>query len=104
MDVLSRLLLKRLARAARPFLRWYGLLNTSLAYKRTAVEWEPGAESVVVLAPHMDDETLGCGGTLAKHRRRGANVLAVFLTDGRQGSRALDELQGEARRQKEQEL
>jgi LmbE family N-acetylglucosaminyl deacetylase len=104
MDAFSRLLLKRLARAAHPFLRWYGLLNTSLAYKRTAVEWEPGAESVLVLAPHMDDETLGCGGTLAKHRQRGANVLVVFLTDGRQGSRELDDLHGEARSQKQKEL
>ena len=104
MRAVSRLLLKRFARAARPFLEAHGLLHTSLAYKRTAIEWEPGAESVVVLAPHMDDETIGCGGTLAKHRARGAAVQVVFLTDGRHGSGALAAYTGEALRQKENEL
>ncbi len=102
--VVSGLLRRRFARAARPFLKAHGLLHTSLAYKRTAIEWEPGAESVVVLAPHMDDETIGCGGTIAKHRARGAAVQVVFLTDGRQGSSTLAAYTGEARRQKEIEL
>jgi LmbE family N-acetylglucosaminyl deacetylase len=47
----------------------------------------PGAERVVVLAPHMDDEVLGCGGTLARHVHAGARVSVVFLTDGRYGGR-----------------
>ena len=75
-----------------------------MAYKRTALVWEPGAQSVVVLAPHMDDETIGCGGTLALHRRRGAPVKVVFLTDGRYGSSTLAAYSGEARLQKEVEL
>lgn len=75
-----------------------------MAYKRTAIEWEPGAENVVILAPHMDDETIGCGGTLAKHWAQGATVQVVFLTDGRRGSSALAAYRGEARRQKENEL
>jgi LmbE family N-acetylglucosaminyl deacetylase len=33
----------------------------------------------------MDDETIGCGGTLAKHMARGAAVTVVFLTDGASG-------------------
>jgi len=47
----------------------------------------PGAERVVVLAPHMDDEVLGCGGTLARHVGAGAKVTVVFMTDGRYGGR-----------------
>src|SRR2546426_12131813 len=40
---------------------------------------------VLVLAPHMDDEVLGCGGTLLQHARVGAQLTIVYLTDGRKG-------------------
>ena len=36
----------------------------------------------IVLAPHPDDEVLGCGGLVALKRRRGVPVTVVFLTDG----------------------
>jgi len=36
----------------------------------------------LVLAPHADDETLGCGGMIALKRAAGASVHIVFLTDG----------------------
>jgi LmbE family N-acetylglucosaminyl deacetylase len=38
---------------------------------------------VLVLAPHPDDETLGCGGTILQHRRAGDHVTVVQVTDGR---------------------
>ncbi len=37
---------------------------------------------VLVLAPHADDETLGCGGTICLHQQRGEHVKVVVLTDG----------------------
>jgi len=40
------------------------------------------AGSAVVFAPHPDDETLGCGGTIARKRRQGERVQLVILTDG----------------------
>jgi LmbE family N-acetylglucosaminyl deacetylase len=40
---------------------------------------------VVVLAPHPDDECLGCGGMLAFHAERGDDPAVVFLTDGAAG-------------------
>ena len=61
------------------------------------VVWEPAGKQVLVLAPHMDDEIIGCGGTLAKHVADGARVVVVFLTDGRQGGARVQELEGEAR-------
>lgn len=36
----------------------------------------------MVFAPHPDDETLGCGGTILLKRRRQVPVRIVFLTDG----------------------
>lgn len=38
--------------------------------------------SAMVFAPHQDDETLGCGGTVVLKRRTGATVALVFMTDG----------------------
>ena len=39
--------------------------------------------AAMVFAPHPDDETLGCGGTVVKLRRAGVDVHIVFMTDGR---------------------
>jgi LmbE family N-acetylglucosaminyl deacetylase/glycosyltransferase involved in cell wall biosynthesis/SAM-dependent methyltransferase len=38
-----------------------------------------------ILAPHPDDEVLGCGGTIARTVRDGSAVWIAFLTDGRRG-------------------
>ena len=36
----------------------------------------------LVIAPHQDDETLGCGGTIALKRRAGGHVCIAFVGDG----------------------
>ena len=40
----------------------------------------PDAKVVAVVAPHPDDETLGCGGTLLKHVARGDQVHWIVFT------------------------
>ena len=35
---------------------------------------------VMVIAPHPDDETLGCGGTLLKHKDKGDNLYWMIVT------------------------
>lgn len=104
MKAYIKVLLKRLSRAARPYLQSSGLLQVSGVYNHSAMVWRPGAEKVLVLAPHMDDETIGCGGTLALHAQRGAQITVVFLTDGRNGSSDINVLYGEERERKQQEL
>jgi LmbE family N-acetylglucosaminyl deacetylase len=48
--------------------------------------WEsPPAGSVLVLAPHPDDEAIGCGGALIRHARQGDRVRVIFVTDGAAG-------------------
>lgn len=40
-------------------------------------------KKIIVFAPHPDDETLGCGGSIAKKTREGYEVFVVVITDGR---------------------
>ncbi|MDE2582061.1 MAG: PIG-L family deacetylase [Rhodospirillales bacterium] len=42
-----------------------------------------GEAPVLVLAPHPDDESLGCGGLIAECCARGQDVHVMILTDGR---------------------
>jgi len=44
---------------------------------------------VIVFAPHPDDETLACGGVIAKRQAQGKQVLVVFMTDGSQCHQAV---------------
>jgi LmbE family N-acetylglucosaminyl deacetylase len=38
--------------------------------------------SVLVIAPHPDDDVIGCGGTLGRLAGRGARVAVTYVTDG----------------------
>ena len=42
----------------------------------------PSGASVLVVAAHCDDETLGVGGMIADASRRGCQVSVVFVTSG----------------------
>jgi LmbE family N-acetylglucosaminyl deacetylase len=59
-------------------------LGRSLAYRLAADRTDACADtSALVLAPHPDDETLGCGGVIARKVAAGTPVTVVVLTDGR---------------------
>lgn len=40
------------------------------------------SDRVLVVASHPDDETLGCGGAILRHRERGDAVMVLVLADG----------------------
>lgn len=44
------------------------------------------ATGVLVLAPHMDDETIGCGGSMLRHAEAGSRVTVCYTTDGHRGN------------------
>lgn len=44
------------------------------------IDWSQ--ERVLILAPHPDDETLGCGGLMSKAKAAGAEVYVQFMTVG----------------------
>lgn len=43
------------------------------------------AERLLVIAPHPDDDVLGCGGTIALATERGADVHVLVIFDGAAG-------------------
>jgi LmbE family N-acetylglucosaminyl deacetylase len=43
---------------------------------------------ILAIAPHPDDLEIGCGGTLIKYGRGGADITALIMTDARFGGHA----------------
>ncbi|MBI4405340.1 MAG: PIG-L family deacetylase [Deltaproteobacteria bacterium] len=53
-------------------------------FKPRLLEIQP-TRSMLVVAPHPDDESFGCGGTLCLHTQQKARVDVAFLTQGEMG-------------------
>lgn len=60
------------------------------------------AASVLSLAPHYDDEVLGCGGLLAQLAAFGAVARVLFLTDGGGGSERVPDPDAYRQRRREE--
>lgn len=45
----------------------------------------PARSRILVLAPHMDDEVFGCGGTLARAAAAESEIRVAYITDGSRG-------------------
>lgn len=80
-----------LIRAGRAALARRFLVKLKRATHRSPPELIiPRAESVLVVAPHMDDEVIACGGTLLQLVGQGAKVHVVFASDSSAGLRDPD--------------
>ncbi|MDH3457918.1 MAG: PIG-L family deacetylase [Gemmatimonadota bacterium] len=64
---------------------WKGLLRGTRWHwgvrPRRQPDWQ-NERHVAIVAPHPDDETLGAGGAILLHRRSGAEVQVIVVTDG----------------------
>jgi len=49
--------------------------------------------NILIIAPHPDDEVLGCGGTIAKHSSRGDEVYLCVVTKAYPPDWSKDEIQ-----------
>jgi len=67
----------------RPERRLHRLWVGATAFHGAVSMIEPEGGRVLVIAPHFDDEVLGCGGAIARHVACGATVTVVFVTDSR---------------------
>lgn len=56
---------------------------------------------VLVISPHPDDESIGCGGTLCRHAAAGDEIRVIFLSSGERGSRVMSWAETAAARERE---
>jgi N-acetylglucosamine malate deacetylase 1 len=62
------------------------LVNLRRATHRLPVQLEaPATGRVLVIAPHIDDETIACGGTLLLHKAIGSTVRVLYVSDSSAG-------------------
>jgi LmbE family N-acetylglucosaminyl deacetylase len=81
--------------------RWVRGLITS--QPPAADGWQPASGNVMVIAPHPDDEVIGCGGTICRHVDAGDAVSVLYLTRGEssRGYPWLSPAEKQAKRQQE---
>jgi LmbE family N-acetylglucosaminyl deacetylase len=60
--------------------------------------------NVIVVAPHPDDEAIGCGGAVRVHANEGHRVISVFLTSGEAGGDGVSPQQLMRTREQEAEV
>ena len=55
---------------------------TNYLLKILRIDWKVKSNmNIIVVSPHPDDETLGCGGTLLKHKNRNDNIYWIIATE-----------------------
>jgi LmbE family N-acetylglucosaminyl deacetylase len=67
---------------AKPFILPYTRQKLKGFYKEEQALTRITEGNVLVLAPHVDDETIGLGGTIIEHVKKGQHVTVAYITDG----------------------
>lgn len=83
--VAVRRALMRAVAAGKPLVpprAWGALLSARSFVGDGPIVGMPVMHGVIVVAPHPDDETIGCGGLLALLSRAGIATTVIFATDG----------------------
>ena len=76
--------LKGFRRFVQPMDRATDVLAQFAAFPFADLATIVGEQPILILAPHPDDESLGCGGLIAQACAAGAEVHVAVLTDGTQ--------------------
>jgi LmbE family N-acetylglucosaminyl deacetylase len=56
--------------------------TSKLLFSRDRSDKLDGKTKVLVISPHPDDEVLGCGGTILRHRKDGDEIFLCIVTKG----------------------
>lgn len=66
----------------KPFILPFNNNVLTRYYKGTLPQKDILAERILILAPHVDDETIGLGGTALKLAAQGKDIHCIYITDG----------------------
>ncbi|TWI50943.1 GlcNAc-PI de-N-acetylase [Pseudomonas duriflava] len=80
MTTLNRRILEEKSVSPQEWAAWSGL---SSIQEIDANHLVPAGQRAVIIAPHPDDEVLGCGGLLAQLAELGRKVLLIAVTGGK---------------------
>ena len=58
-------------------------------------------KKILIISPHPDDESIGCGGTICAHYEAGDIVEVIFLTSGEKGGHGIPEDETKTIRERE---
>lgn len=72
----------RFLRFVRPMVPAVQVLRAFESLPLAGLDWVARGAPVMVLAPHPDDESLGCGGLIAEACLRRLDIHVVVVTDG----------------------
>jgi LmbE family N-acetylglucosaminyl deacetylase len=103
MSFRSRLRPVKRASASAVELIWrVGFGAAAWLVRRDINRWiSPGGQRVLVVAPHPDDEAIGCVGTILLHVQSGDRVCVAIATDGRRSRAIPDPVQMALQRRRE---
>lgn len=65
--------------------REFWIINVELDDHRDAYKNKEMTKRVLIIAPHPDDEVLGCGGNIKRMTNEGIEVFVVIVTRGKAG-------------------
>ncbi len=65
------------------------MTQLSLGQRPSTSSWvDVPDQRILVVAPHPDDESIGCAGTMLRHKKAGHTLCLVVATDGRRSRAA----------------
>lgn len=71
------------------FLHLYYSLSERGTYEKTPA-FSQEKSKLLFIAPHVDDESIGAGGTLLKHGQKGDTIICLYMADGGGAVSSLD--------------
>jgi len=93
--------LKIVKRVNRMMCIWQSWRQRKLIQAKNFRQGLPFAKRILVLAPHMDDEMIGCAGLISHYQRLGARIVCVYLTDSAIDQTGIERLSCMATRMRE---
>jgi LmbE family N-acetylglucosaminyl deacetylase len=83
---------KTILNTIKPIIMPWNRMTLKSFYKENKQLTEMNAlgAKVLFLAPHVDDETIGAGGTILRHVEQGDDVTVVYMTDGAKSVTKMD--------------
>lgn len=75
-------MLKFVKKIIGKFFYYTGILETRFVYAKPI---EIKNKKILIIAPHPDDDVIGCGGTITKSIKNQCQIKVVYITDGSGG-------------------